>query len=189
MKLASFLQRKKIEILLAFVFASVMLLSTTPSFAQKVDLSGCKSTVAFSPNGGGTELVIETINSAKTEIRMATYSFTEPRIAKALLQAKKRGVDVSLVVDTDHNGRKTGPSAVSFLIGEGIPITIQSSYKIQHNKFIVVDRKTVETGSFNYSRAADQSNAENLMSIASCPQLAAIYLKDWEKLKRGDRHE
>lgn len=138
--------------------------------------------MAFSPNGGGTELVVETINTAKKELRLAAYSFTEPAVGKALLDAHKRGVDVQVVVDKDHNGRKSGPAMVDFLASNGVPVRITSAYKIMHNKFVVVDGTTLQTGSFNYSRAANIANAENVLVISDCPSLAQTYLPVWQKI-------
>jgi len=62
--------------------------------------------VAFSPNGGCTDLVIKVINSAKTSIRVLAYSFTSAPIAKALVEAHKRGVDVQVVVDKSQKSAK-----------------------------------------------------------------------------------
>lgn len=124
--------------------------------------------------------MVETINSAKREIRLAAYSFTEPAIGKALLDAKKRGVDVVVVVDKEHNGRKTGASVASFLASNNVPVRVTSAFKIMHNKFIVVDGSTVETGSFNFSRAAEKDNAENVLAIVNCPALAKTYLPVWK---------
>jgi phosphatidylserine/phosphatidylglycerophosphate/cardiolipin synthase-like enzyme len=145
-----------------------------------MSMSGCSAKTAFSPNGGGTALIVKTIDSAKKQIRLAAYSFTEPAVGKSLLEAHKRGVDVAIVVDTDHNGRKPGTSVADFLASNGVPVRVTSAFKIQHNKFVVVDGATVETGSFNYSRAAESSNAENVLVISECPVLANTYLPVWK---------
>lgn len=126
--------------------------------------------------------MIDTIGSAKKEVRLAAYSFTEPAVGKALLDAMKRGVDVAVVVDKDHNGRKSGSSVADFLAANGVPVRVTSYFKIQHNKFVVVDGATVQTGSFNYSRAAESSNAENVLVISDCPGLAKPYLVNWKSV-------
>jgi phosphatidylserine/phosphatidylglycerophosphate/cardiolipin synthase-like enzyme len=53
----------------------------------------------FSPDGGAEALVLKVINASETSIRLAAYSFTSPAVVRALLDAKKRGVDVQIVVD------------------------------------------------------------------------------------------
>lgn len=125
---------------------------------------------------------MEMIKSAKTQIRVAAYSFTEPAIGKALLEASKRGVDVAVVVDRDHNGRRNGPSLAGFLASNGVQIRVTSAFKIMHNKFVVVDGETLQTGSYNYSRAAETGNAENVLVIGACPHLAKAYQREWEYL-------
>lgn len=169
---------------LAFGIATGVSISG-PLLTSKGESGGmCETRVAFSPKGGATELVLSAINSAQSEIRMATYSFTEPTIAKALLMAKKRNVDVAIVVDEEHNGRrKQGtPSVVDFLKENGVRVAVTSAYAIQHNKYIVVDGSTVQTGSLNYSRAAEKSNAENVLVLTQCQTLARHYLENWKVL-------
>jgi phosphatidylserine/phosphatidylglycerophosphate/cardiolipin synthase-like enzyme len=152
-----------------------------PARAQQ---SQCSVKAGFSPSAGAADLALSTINGARSSIRMATYSFTDPVYAKALLQAKRRGVDVAVVSDSEHNGRRArgAPSVVSFLRGNGIPVMVTNAYAIQHNKFIVADGKTVQTGSMNYSRAGNMSNAENVIVLSECAGIAKAFLDNWDSL-------
>ncbi len=136
--------------------------------------------VAFSPNEGGEDLVVKVIQSARSSIGVAAYSFTSPVIAKALLNARKRGVDVRVVVDENGNKSKASLAALNLLVGAGIPTRTISRYAIHHDKYIVVDKATVQTGSFNYSKAAAKSNSENVLVIWNNPDLALAYLKHWQ---------
>jgi phosphatidylserine/phosphatidylglycerophosphate/cardiolipin synthase-like enzyme len=47
---------------------------------------------------------------------------------------------------------------------------------------MVIDKETVITGSFNFTKAAEEKNAENLLILKS-KELAVEYLKNWEKHK------
>jgi len=136
--------------------------------------------VAFSPNEGSEDLVVKVIQSARSSIGVAAYSFTSPVIAKALLNAKKRGVDVRVVVDEDGNKSKASIAALNLLVAAGIPTRTISRYAIHHDKYMVVDKATVQTGSFNYSKAAAKSNSENVVVIWNNPDLALSYLKHWQ---------
>ena len=136
--------------------------------------------VAFSPNEGSEDLVVKAIQSARSSIGVAAYSFTSPVIAKALLNAKKRGVDVRVVVDENGNKSKASLAALNLLVGAGIPTRTISRYAIHHDKYMVVDKSTVQTGSFNYSKAAAKSNSENVVVIWNNPDLALSYLKHWQ---------
>jgi phosphatidylserine/phosphatidylglycerophosphate/cardiolipin synthase-like enzyme len=135
--------------------------------------------VVFSPNGGCTDLVIKVIQSAKTSIRVLAYSFTSAPIAKAMVEAHKRGVDVQVVVDKSQKSAKY--TSATFIANAGIPVRIDSKHAIAHNKVIVVDGRTVEQGSFNYTRAAEDKNAENVLVNWNNPKLAEVYLKDWKR--------
>lgn len=136
--------------------------------------------VAFSPKQGATELVVKAISEAKRSIKLAAYSFTSKPVAEALVAAHKRGVDVKAVLDKSN---KTGKySSATFLSHMGIPTRINSEYAIMHNKYMVIDEVNVQLGSFNYSKAAEHKNAENVLYVRDNPTLAKSYSKDWQKL-------
>jgi phosphatidylserine/phosphatidylglycerophosphate/cardiolipin synthase-like enzyme len=136
--------------------------------------------VAFSPDGGSEELVVKAITSARSSIAVAAYSFTSPVVAKALLTAKKRGVDVRVVVDENGNRSKASLAALNLLAAAGVPTRTISRYAIHHDKYTVIDKTTVQTGSFNYSKAAAKSNSENVVVIWNNPDVALTYLKHWQ---------
>lgn len=55
--------------------------------------------VYFSPKGGCTEAVVNELDHAQKSIRVQAYSFTSAPVAKALVDAKKRGVDIKILLD------------------------------------------------------------------------------------------
>ncbi len=141
--------------------------------------------VAFSPSEGSEQLVIKVVDSAKSELRILAYSFTSAPLVKALLRAKKRGVDVQLVADEKNNVRddRSGKAraALSALVNAGIAVRTINVYPIHHDKVIVADRETVELGSFNYSDAAARRNSENVLVNWRNPKLAEVYLGHFER--------
>jgi phosphatidylserine/phosphatidylglycerophosphate/cardiolipin synthase-like enzyme len=132
--------------------------------------------VHFSPKGGCTEAVVQEINAARSTILVQAYSFTSAPIAKALVDAHKRGVDVRVVLDQSQRGEKY--SSADFVQHAGIPVWIDAKHAIAHNKVMVIDGATIITGSFNFTKSAEESNAENLLVIRS-PELAAQYAANW----------
>jgi len=136
--------------------------------------------VAFSPDAGATALEVKAISEAKQSLRVAAYSFTSKPIAEALVAAHKRGVDVQVVLDKSNNRDKY--TAATFLANMGIPTRIDSQYSIMHSKYMVIDGDTVETGSFNYTKAAERHNAENVIVIRDNPDLAKVYSQNWKRL-------
>ncbi|KVU84462.1 endonuclease [Burkholderia ubonensis] len=144
---------------------------------------GTRIEVGFSPEGSAEQLVEKAINSARSSIRLAAYSFTSPAVVQALIAAKRRGVDVAVVVDEKNNlqeDRRAGAAALNLLVNAGIPTRTISVYPIHHDKYFVVDGLDVETGSFNYSQAAARRNSENAIVIWHDPALAKAYLDHWQ---------
>jgi phosphatidylserine/phosphatidylglycerophosphate/cardiolipin synthase-like enzyme len=140
--------------------------------------------VYFSPHGGCTDAIIKELNGAKSTILVQAYSFTSSPIAKGLLNAHKRGVKVEVILDKINIGKKAEYSSAIFFFNEGIPVRIDSVHSIAHNKVMVIDGETVITGSFNFTKAAEESNAENLLIIHD-RKLADRYVKNWQE---HDRH-
>ena len=142
-------------------------------FANSID-------VGFSPNQGSLQLVLKTINSAQKSLCMATYSFTSRPVVEALIAAKNRGVNIKIVSDAKANSDKY--TATRYLVNHGFNVRLNDHYAIMHNKFIVVDNQTVETGSFNYSAAAVDKNAENVIVIWNNPAIASKYAAECMRL-------
>jgi len=134
--------------------------------------------VAFSPNGGATQLVVDALVQAKQTVLVQAYSFTSAPIAKALVEAKQRGVKVEVILDKSQ--RTEHYSEVDFLAHAGIPVSIDAVHAIAHNKVMVIDGETVITGSFNFTKAAEEHNAENLLVLHD-KALAAEYMANWQK--------
>lgn len=96
------------------------------------------------------------------------------------LAAKKRSVDVRVVVDEKGNKGKSNIAALNLLVNADIPTRTIATYAFHHDKFIVLDEKHVQNGSFNYSKAAAKSNSENVMVIWNNSELATSFLKHWQ---------
>lgn len=134
--------------------------------------------VYFSPNGGCTDAIVKALGQAKTSILVQAYSFTSAPIAKAVVDAHKRGVQVKVILDKSQ--RTEQYSSADFLAHAGVPVSIDAKHKIAHNKVMVIDSESVITGSFNFTKSAEEGNAENLLIIHS-PELAAKYIENWKK--------
>lgn len=140
--------------------------------------------VAFSPNEGAEKLVIKVLDSAKSSIRLQAYSFTSAPVVSALLRAKKRGVDVAIVVDEKSNmadGNAKSKSALSSLATAGVAVRTNGKYAILHDKLAIVDKAHVQSGSMNYSSSGQSRNSENVIVHWGNEPLAAIYLKHWQR--------
>lgn len=135
--------------------------------------------VAFSPEQGATELIVKTIDEAKHDIRVAAYMFTSIRIAKALVEAQDRGVVVRVVMDKSQAHARY--YAHKLLLQAKVPVRIDRQYAIMHDKFMIVDGAKLETGSFNFTYAAEKQNAENVIVLDNS-EIIAKYARQWNRL-------
>ena len=145
-------------------------------------LRGDAVDVRFSPKGGSTEWLVSYIDQAEHSIYSYIFAFTSKDIADALLRAAERGVAIYLIVDRSQSYGKY--SQLPRLYGHTAALYRDKRKGCAHHKWMVIDRKKVLTGSFNYSRNAEEYNRENLLCIA-LPALAIWYIKDWEAQRRA----
>jgi phosphatidylserine/phosphatidylglycerophosphate/cardiolipin synthase-like enzyme len=138
--------------------------------------------VYFCPQDECANELVKRIDSAKESMYIAIYSFTQDDIASAVLRAKERGVEIRIVFDYDQS--KNDSSVDEKLIEAGIPVKRLDGSGYMHNKFTIIDGSIVSTGSFNYSKNANEKNNENLLFIKNS-DLASLYKSDfdllWEK--------
>jgi phosphatidylserine/phosphatidylglycerophosphate/cardiolipin synthase-like enzyme len=166
--------KSKLVLLLFFLVLPIT------SLAKDLTLSNTPVQVCFSPNGGCTQAIVAELEKAKSEVLVQAYSFTSMAIARALLNAHKRGVNIQIILDKSNLSKKY--TAADFTAHAGIPTYIDAQHSIAHNKIMIIDNEVVITGSFNFSRAAEVSNAENLLIIRS-KELAGIYIDNWQEHK------
>jgi phosphatidylserine/phosphatidylglycerophosphate/cardiolipin synthase-like enzyme len=96
--------------------------------------------VYFSPNGGCTDAIVRELDKAQSTVLVQAYFFTSNRIAKALLDAHKRGVKVEVILD---KSQKTDQySSADFLANSGISTKIDAAHAIAHNKVMIIDGET-----------------------------------------------
>ena len=140
--------------------------------------SSSSVTALYSPGGGIERHVVSLINSAISGIEMAAYAFTNIFIEKALLEAIKRGVKVELVLDrSETQGQQATLHDSLEKAGADIRL-ISPPGGIMHDKYMIVDGKTLEWGSYNYTERAENSNFENA-TFASDGSLAQQYHSDF----------
>jgi phosphatidylserine/phosphatidylglycerophosphate/cardiolipin synthase-like enzyme len=134
--------------------------------------------VHFSPKGGCTEAIVRELARARREVLVQAYSFTCPAIAEALASARKRGVEVRVLLD--RSNEKETYSELGELEKHGLALMIDAHHAIAHNKVMVIDCRTVLTGSFNFTRQAEQENAENLLVVRGDPDVIAAYRQNFQ---------
>jgi len=147
---------------------------------------GCTWEAYFSPDGGCTAAVVSAIGQARQRVLVQAYYLTSAPVGKALRDAHKRGLDVRVILDAGQRG--DGYSPAEFLSRSGIPTWIDTRQGLQHNKVIIVDGEVVITGSFNFTRSAEERNRENLLVLRDAA-LAAAYEANFARDQRAsERH-
>lgn len=147
----------------------------------------------FSPEGKCSTYILHEIDQAKKELLVAVYAFTSDTLARALSQAKSRGISVQVIIDREFD-LGNDQSKGKFLESQKIPVrrisgaisaTTNKEKGLMHQKFAVIDRKVVFTGSYNWTRAAETLNHENLLLFRDAAPLAeeyrAMFFRLWER--------
>ena len=137
---------------------------------------------AFSPGDDAAGLIVRAIDGAHLQILVQAFSFTHLEIARALIRAKRRGLDVQVIADLeqieliDHN-------VIPQLVEAGLPVFTDAEHAAAHNKVMVIDAganaPVLITGSFNFTHAAQFRNAENLLVFRGNHELTRAYLDNW----------
>ncbi|MBU1007874.1 hypothetical protein KKA53_02245 [Candidatus Dependentiae bacterium] len=147
-----------------------------------------KSIVLFSPDDKPTKHLIQNIAEAKTRIYAAIYMLTDKKIALALIEAKKRGLDIQLI--TDSASAESPYGKVLLLRANGVETSVfwtltdnQNKFNpLMHHKFAIIDNN-VWTGSFNWTISANTNNQENVIYTDE-KEVCDKYLAQFEKLKQ-----
>jgi phosphatidylserine/phosphatidylglycerophosphate/cardiolipin synthase-like enzyme len=124
---------------------------------------------------------VQSLNAAKRTMLVQAYSFTSAPIANALLDAHKRGVQVQVILDKNQCTEQY--SSADFLPNQGVPTMIDANHAIVHHKVMMIDSEIFMTGSFNFTKAADEKDAENVLSIRD-PALAVQYMPNEDAHRR-----
>ncbi len=168
---------------LLLVFLALAAAPTLASPPLEFTLHGTAQ-VAFTPGDDASELVVDAIRQARSQVLVQAYSLTHRAIAGALVAARQRGVDVQVIADREQD-RHLDTSQVSYLAEHGVSVYLDGEHAAAHNKVMIIDNgqptAAVITGSFNFTTAAQFRNAENLLILHGNPLLAEAYAANWRR--------
>jgi phosphatidylserine/phosphatidylglycerophosphate/cardiolipin synthase-like enzyme len=168
------------------VFAiSPSALADLPATAARFAATGSIE-AAFTPGDRIDNLIIAAIAGAKHEVLVNAYSFTQRSIARALVAARKRGVSVQVIADSQQ-AATLPQNVLAELAKGGVGVWLDANYQAAHNKVIIVDADTASattiTGSYNFTVAAQWHNAENVLILRDNRDVARAYRDNWLRLK------
>lgn len=132
--------------------------------------------VCFTPGADCDSRLIELIDSAQKTVRVAAYTLTSEPIADALIRARQRNVKVWVVLDRNQWRARKGQG--HRLRKHGVGVRYDCEHQLMHNKIMVVDIMRTVTGSYNFTEAAQERNAENMLILHDKPT-AQRYADNW----------
>lgn len=138
-----------------------------------------RADAVFSPGGGCESRIVEELSSAKKNIRIQMYIFTSKRIADVLGKAAKRGVKVDVILDKSQEKATYGPWRV--MKRDGVRIYFDAEHDTSNNKIAIVDSNTVITGSYNFTKAAEEKNAENILILKGGGDVIESYVENFDR--------
>lgn len=121
-------------------------------------------------------VVVSEIERAKEKVFVHIFKFNSEKIAQALIDAQKRGIEVSVMID--GKAARDKRNRARQLSEAGVPTFIDSEHATMHNKITIIDGNRVVTGSYNYTKKADRKNAENILVLTDVA-LRDRYFENW----------
>ena len=151
--------------------------------AQKVEET-VTAQIAFTPGDDAARIIVEALRAAKDQILVQAFSFTHRDIARALIEAHARGVDVQVIADAEQT-ELIQNTVVPELAAAGVPVFLDEEHVAAHNKVMVIDEgqpwAAIITGSYNFTYAAQFRNAENLLLLRGGPRITRAYADNWRR--------
>lgn len=138
--------------------------------------------VLESPGEGPWRRIVSLIDAAERTIDVCVFTITHDPITRALIAADRRGVRVRIVSD-GGTAREPG-SDLARLAASGVEVRVDRSPALMHHKIALFDDRVVLTGSYNWTRAAAESNYDNVLVTDDRRALAA-YRKIFDRLWRA----
>ena len=144
-----------------------------------VTFKGIKIENYFSPQDNVLEKILPKLQSAKKSVLFLAFSYTEDKIGQAMIERKNAKVKVSGVFEA-RNAEGIG-SEFKILQDAGVDIFEDGNCYTMHHKFIIIDEKIVITGSYNFTKRAEEQNDENLVIIEDAG-VAAQYKAEFDRV-------
>ncbi|MGE5093532.1 MAG: phospholipase D-like domain-containing protein [Betaproteobacteria bacterium] len=162
----------------AALLVAAWALLAMPAAAERAEVQA-----AFTPGDNIAAMIVQRIQEARSSIRMQAYLFTDRRIANALVTALRRGVKVDVIADGAQEEAGGAPH-LRALRRAGAKVFLANGSGAAHNKVLIIDAErpaaSVITGSYNYTRAANAKNAENVVIISGSPAIARRFVDNFD---------
>lgn len=171
--------------------------SNLPDLSKRLVCSdGCYKQAFFSPDDNVQEILLQLIEQEKKSIKIAIFSFTDGKIAQALIEAARRGVQIEIIVDA--SGLRDKFSKIELLKEHKIKVTVYDPKNntvynnIMHHKFVIFEhnvgsKSLLWTGSYNFTKSATMNNQENVLVLDEM-HLIQKYAQQFELIKHRTKN-
>jgi phosphatidylserine/phosphatidylglycerophosphate/cardiolipin synthase-like enzyme len=143
----------------------------------KLTIDGVSVENYFSPVDNVMDKLVATVQGAQKSIRFMIFTYTDTNLANAMIDRTQAGIDTEGVIEN----RGASQGAMVPLFCAKVPVRLDGNKYTMHHKVIVIDDTTVITGSFNFTKSADQENDDNVLIIHN-PELAKLYLQEFDRI-------
>ena len=163
---------KKVLLILFFLLQGVYVF---PAIAE--------TEAVFSPESSIKEVLLHEIGSTTFSLEIALNRLTSPDMARALGEAKQRGVKVRIIADSRQ--AKSKLSQITFLIQKGVVVKVLggAGRGSMNYGFAVFDGKKVMVGSYDWSESPEKGSYENILFLDG-GEVVAAYQNEFERLWR-----
>ena len=157
-------------------------LSEADTPTPRVNINGTEVEVYFSPDDHVLQRLLSLVAAAEESIEFLAFAFTSDPLAEALIAREADGVRVRGVIERGQ--ANSSGSEVGHLVLAGLDLRLDTNQNMMHHKVILIDGEIVVTGSYNFSRNAEEKNDENILILHS-DEIARKYLLEFERIYRA----
>jgi phosphatidylserine/phosphatidylglycerophosphate/cardiolipin synthase-like enzyme len=143
----------------------------------QMTINGIQVENYFSPVDHVMDKLVAYIQGAQNSIRFMAFTYTDVNLANAMIERFQAEVDVQGVIEN----RGASQGAMVPLFCAHLPVRVDGNKYTMHHKVIIIDENTVITGSFNFTKSADDENDDNIIVIHD-PKLAQLYLQEFDRV-------
>ena len=142
-----------------------------------------QSIAHFSPGDQCRNTIIRCINSAREDLDICVFTISDNRISDALIEAYDNGIKIRIITDNDKAFDRG--SDIAQFARHGLSVKVDNTSNHMHHKFMLSDRLTLLTGSYNWTRSAADYNHENIL-VTNEALVVSAYQKEfsilWKKM-------
>lgn len=131
----------------------------------------------FAPRDKVMDKLVALVGAAQHSVRFLAFTYTHPSLVNAMIDRHQAGVDVQGIIES----RGVSQGMLVPLYCHNVPVWTDGNRYTMHHKVIIIDEAIVVTGSYNFTKSADDLNDENVLIIAN-RALAARYLEEYARI-------